>query len=80
MDENELHFQAFWISQTLTYTVQCGFFFLYGNSFGFYSKRDILNVYYGRYNKIGPLDVVKKFLSSGVTTLESPGKTDSFVS
>lgn len=74
MDKNQLQF--FWLSQTLIYILLCDFFSVFFLFFShgcwYYSRRDTQNVYYGRKNKIRPLDVVKKFLPSELSQHISP--------
>ena len=50
------------------------FFFLFfsAHGYGYYSGRNTVNVYYGRYNNRRPLDVIMKFLQSEISQHISP--------
>ena len=48
------------------------FFFFSAHGCGYYSGRNTVNVYYGRYNNIRSLDMVMKFLQSEISQHISP--------
>ena len=56
----------------LFYVIFSFFFFFPAHGCGYYSGRNSVNVYYGRYNNIRPLDVVMKFLQSEISQHISP--------